>query len=61
VVVETVKHNQQDTAGSGEGLQTALGEAVRLQLTILVRTNQVLLLLDITVQNRQIKVSRGLV
>jgi hypothetical protein len=59
--VETVEHNQQNTAGSGESLQTALGEAVRLQLTILVRPNQVLLLLDITVQNREIKISRGLV
>jgi hypothetical protein len=42
-------------------LQTALGEAVGLQLTTLVRTDQGLLLLDITVQNGEIKVGRGFV
>jgi hypothetical protein len=59
--VETIKHNQQNTAGCGESLQTALGEAVGLQLTILVRTDQVLLLLDITVQNGEVEIRRGLV
>lgn len=61
VVVETVQHNQQDTAGSRKGLQTTLGEAIGLQLSVLVGTNQILLLLDITVQDGQVKVSGGLV
>ena len=61
MVVETVQHNQENTTSSGEGLQTTLGEAVGLQLTVLVRTDQILLLLDITVQNGKIEVGRGLV
>ena len=61
VVVETVQHNQQDTAGSRKGLQTTLGEAIGLQLSVLAGTNQILLLLDITVQDGQVQVSGGLV
>ena len=61
MVVETVQHNQQHTASRGEGLKTGLGEGVRLQFTILVGSDQVLLLLDVTIQNGKIQVGRGLV
>jgi hypothetical protein len=59
--VETVEHNQENTASSRKSRKTTLGEGIRLQLTALVGTDQVLLLLDITIQNGEIEVSRGLV
>ena len=61
MVVETVQHDQQHTACRGERLKTGLGEGVRLQFTILVGSDQVLLLLDVTIQNGKIQIGRGLV
>jgi hypothetical protein len=59
--VETVQHDQENTASSGKGLQTTLGEAVGLQLSVLVGTDEILLLLDIAVENGEIQVGGGLV
>ena len=61
MVVETVQHDQQHTACRGERLKTGLGEGVGLQFTILVGSDQVLLLLDVTIQNGKIQIGRGLV
>jgi hypothetical protein len=59
--VETVQHNKQHTASSGESLQTAFGKAIRLELSVLVGADQVLLLLNVTVKNGKIQVGGGLV
>lgn len=56
-----VQHDQQHTASRGEGLKTRLGERIGLQFTILVGTDQVLLLLDVTVQDGKVEVGGGLV
>lgn len=61
MVVETVQHDQQHTASRGESLKTGLGEGVGLQFTIMVGSDQVLLLLDVTVQNGKVQIGRGLV
>jgi hypothetical protein len=61
MVVETVEHDQENTASSRKGLQTTLGEAVGLQLSVLVGTDEILLLLDITVENGEVQVGGGLV
>ena len=61
MVVETVQHDQQHTACRGERLKTGLGEGVGLQFTILVGSDQVLLLLDVTVQNGKVQIGRSLV
>ena len=61
MVVETVQHDQQHTASRREGLKTGLGEGVGLQFTILVGSDQVLLLLDVTVQNGKVQIGRSLV
>jgi hypothetical protein len=42
-------------------LQTAFGKAIRLELSVLVGTDQVLLLLDIAVKNGKIQVGRRLI
>lgn len=56
-----VEHNHQDTARGRERLKTGLGEAVGLQLPVLERPDQVLLLLNVTVQDGQVQITRSLV
>lgn len=52
-----VEHNHQDTARGRERLKTGLGEAVGLQLSVLEGPDQVLLLLDITVQDGEVEIT----
>lgn len=61
MVVETVQHDQQNTASRRERLQTTLREGIGLELSVLVGSDQILLLLNITVQNGKVQVGRGLV
>lgn len=56
-----VQHDQQHTASRGESLKSGLGEGIRLEFSVLVSSDEVLFLLDITVQDREIQIGRGLV
>ena len=56
VVVEAVEHDQDDTAAGREAEQAVFGEAVRLQLAILERSNGVLVFLRVAIERGEVEV-----
>jgi hypothetical protein len=56
IVVESIKHDQDDTTTRWEAQQSVFGEAICLQLAVFERTDLVLVLFGIAIERREIEV-----